>query len=80
MQENVREEVRQIIVTILQENAQHISDETAPQHMKTWDSLNNVKIISDIEKSFNIRFKLHDIFSFNNVGAICDCVEKYVKS
>ncbi len=37
-----------------------------------WDSLSNMTIISEIEKKWNVHFKLRDIVRMKNIGDMID--------
>ena len=39
-----------------------------------WNSITNITIISEIEKHFEIRFKLREIIKMKDVGALCDTI------
>ena len=41
-----------------------------------WDSLNNMTIISEIEKKWNVHFKLRDIVRMKNIGDMIDVIIK----
>lgn len=39
-----------------------------------WDSLGNIRLILEIEKSLNVRFTTAEIASLKNVGALADLI------
>ena len=39
-----------------------------------WDSLSNMTIISEIEKKWNVHFKLRDIVRMKNIGDMGDVI------
>ena len=39
-----------------------------------WDSLSNMTIISEIEKKWNVHFKLRDIVRMKNIGDMVDVI------
>jgi acyl carrier protein len=41
-----------------------------------WDSLGNVRLFLEIEKTFNVRFSATEITSLKNVGQLADLIEK----
>ena len=41
-----------------------------------WDSLSNMTIISEIEKKWNVHFKLRDIVRMKNIGDMIDVIIK----
>jgi acyl carrier protein len=40
-----------------------------------WTSLTHMMIIADIEKTFNIKFKLKDIKQVKDIGALVMCIK-----
>ena len=55
-----------------------INYDTTAKDVEGWDSLTHVKIISDIQKEFNIKFTMGDLRSFSCVGKIVDCLDNKI--
>lgn len=53
-----------------------INEYTTKDDVETWDSLNHVRIISEIQDEFNIRIPLKDINSLISVKAIQQYLRK----
>ena len=45
---------------------------TTLDDIEGWDSLSNIILILEIEKEFDIKFKLEEIQSYKNIGGVCD--------
>ena len=45
-----------------------INDQTSPENVESWDSLNLYMLIDDIETEFNVKFILEEILETKNVG------------
>ena len=45
---------------------------TTPDYIEGWDSLSNIILILEIEKEFDIKFKLEEIQSYKKIGRVCD--------
>ena len=45
-----------------------ISEQSGPETIKVWDSLNLYMLIDDIETEFNVKFTLEEILEIKNVG------------
>ena len=43
---------------------------------KEWDSLGNLNLLLEIEKSFNVRFKPKELSSINSIKQITDYLKK----
>ena len=46
--------------------------ESTADDIEEWDSLNQIKIILECEKFFQVKLKARDIRSLNNVGEMVD--------
>ena len=66
-----------IIAEILEVNADALTTESAMGSTPRWDSLNNLKIIFELEASFNLVFDLDDLIE---VRSIADCIGLVKKS
>lgn len=51
-----------------------ISRGLSANDVEAWDSLNHMILISEIEKSFSIKFKLKDLNKMGNVGDMIDII------
>jgi acyl carrier protein len=60
----------QILRDILLDDSIVLSMETRRQEVPNWDSLNYINFIVAVEIKFGVKFKVADIESFENVGAI----------
>ena len=45
-----------------------INDQSGPETVEAWDSLNLYMLIDDIEAEFNVKFILEEILEIKNVG------------
>ena len=50
--------------------------ESSPKSVERWDSLNNLVLITAIEKEFKLEFSIDAIFELNNVGDIVEYLYK----
>lgn len=51
-----------------------LSDNLTASDVDNWDSLTHMILISEVEKEFNITFKLKELNKMKNVGALVDIV------
>lgn len=51
-----------------------LSDDLTANDVDNWDSLTHMILISEVEKAFDITFKLKELNKMKNVGALVDIV------
>jgi len=51
-----------------------ITDELTASDVDGWDSLSHMLLISEVEKAFNIKFKLKELNKMKNVGAMINLI------
>ena len=57
-----------IISKVMDVPESEINDQTSPENVESWDSLNLYMLIDDIETEFNVKFILEEILETKNVG------------
>ena len=60
----------QILRDLLLDDSIVLSMETRRQDVPNWDSFNYINFIVAVEIKFGVKFKIADVESFENVGAI----------
>jgi acyl carrier protein len=60
----------QILSGLLLDDSILLSMETRRQDVSNWDSFNYINFMVAVEIKFGVKFKVADIESFENVGAI----------
>lgn len=76
MKEQTFSSIKTIMEDIFKDTSLAITPQTSQNDISVWDSLNHVRIITAIEKEFNISFELTDMLSFSDVSSICETVIK----
>ena len=56
-----------------------INMSTSQKNLENWDSLNHILLIVEIERKFNIKFKVGEIGELNSVKKIFERVLYYIK-
>jgi acyl carrier protein len=70
----VNSKVKKIISNLFKINIIEISDQTSPSDSESWDSLNHIKLILQIEKEFNIKIDDSEINTLINVKIIVNTI------
>jgi len=59
-----------IFSKFLRMSRDELSDEISVDEESKWDSVTHLKMISEIENRFNIKFDIDEIIYFENIGII----------
>ena len=51
-----------------------ITDATNADDIEDWDSLEQITLVVTIEKEFEIKFNVHEVSGFKNVGDMADAI------
>ncbi|MBL0343156.1 MAG: acyl carrier protein [Bacteroidetes bacterium] len=73
-QQEVLDQVNTIFRNVFENENLEINMETTADHVEEWDSLNHTMMIVEIEKHFNLKFKLKEVLSFQNVGDMVNTI------
>ncbi len=52
-----------------------LSDDLTANDVDRWDSLSHMLLITEIENTFSIKFKLRELNKMKNVGALIDILQ-----
>lgn len=53
-----------------------ITRETNSDDIEDWDSLEQINLLTAMEKKFGLKFKLEDVRGLKNVGDLLDLIER----
>ncbi len=53
-----------------------ITRETCSDDIDDWDSLEQINLLTAMEKKFGLKFKLDDVRGLENVGDLLDLIER----
>ncbi|WP_103068546.1 acyl carrier protein [Aquimarina sediminis] len=73
--EEILSKVKQAFVSVLDHENFQLTYETTADDVDGWESITHMMIISEVEKSFGIKFKLMDLMNMNNVGDLIKTIE-----
>lgn len=68
-------EVKQILIHILQHERFNMKEELTASDVDGWDSLTHMNIITKIEETFSIRFKLKELNKLKNMGTLIELIQ-----
>ena len=64
----------EIFKRVFKDNSLIISEESTANDIDQWDSLSHMLLITEVENSFAIKFKLKDLNKMRNVGDMMDII------
>jgi acyl carrier protein len=73
--EEIIGKLKSVFQKVLEEKDIAITRELAAQDIEKWDSLRHIQLISEVETTFGIKFKLREIMNMNNVGDLIDLID-----
>ncbi len=62
--------LKEVLADVLEIDEASITDDTAPDNVDTWDSMNGLVLVTELEAKFNIKFKMEEVTSVKCVGDI----------
>ena len=72
--EEILKQLALIFGEVLKQPGLKIDYNMSADDIDGWDSLSNMTIISEIEKKWNVHFKLRDIVRMKNIGDMIDVI------
>lgn len=76
--EEIKTKVTEAFIKVLEHDNFTLSDETTAHDVDGWESITHMMIISEIEQSFDIKFKLMSLMNMNNVGDLLQTIESEI--
>jgi acyl carrier protein len=67
--------VEEIYKEILEVDVIHLEDEMTANDVEGWDSLTHALLISEVQKRFQVKFKLREVIALKNVGQLFDLIQ-----
>lgn len=61
---------KQLVASVLEIDENRLSEESNTNNTPEWDSLLHWEIISEIERTYKIKFTMSEAAGFQNLGAI----------
>ncbi len=74
--EEILQQLSLIFEQVLKRSDLKIDYNMSAEDIDEWDSLTNMTIISEIEKKWDVHFKLRDIVRMKNIGDMIDVIIK----
>ncbi|WP_445733295.1 acyl carrier protein [Mariniflexile sp.] len=78
--EDILAKVNDAFVCVLEHQNFKLTPKTTADDVDGWESITHMMIITEIERSFNIKFKLMDLMNMNNIGDLIKSIESNLMS
>ena len=78
--EEILATIKKSFVRILEHDNFELNESTTAKDVDGWESITHLLIMNDVEKSFNIKFKLMDLMSMENVEDLINTVKKEIEA
>lgn len=72
--EKIYEMLNEIFAEEFEDEDIQLSDEMTADDIEDWDSLAQINLVVKIEKTFKVKFKMQEIYSWENVGQMVDMI------
>ena len=72
----ILEAVQEIFRDNFDDDTLVITRETCADDIEDWDSLEQINLLTAMEKKFGLKFKLDDVRGLENVGDLLDLIER----
>ncbi|MBQ0733113.1 acyl carrier protein [Aquimarina celericrescens] len=73
--EEILSKVKEAFITVLEHDNFELRDETTADDVDGWESVTHMMIITEVEKSFGIKFKLMDLMNMNDIGDLLNTIK-----
>jgi acyl carrier protein len=70
LNQNISIQLEKVFKSFFKNEALAISKTTTTEDIESWDSLNHMSLIAEIEKEFEITFDFYEVMDFENVGEL----------
>ena len=70
----VLQEINKVCKRVFRDESLTVTEATAAKDVDGWDSISNLFLIDELEKTFNIKFELDDILNAQNIGDLATVI------
>lgn len=77
--EAIIEQLTPIARAMFKDDTLVVTDDLSAANVSTWSSMSFMMFLTEIENHFGFKFKMMEILTLKNMGAIIDAVAKHVE-
>jgi acyl carrier protein len=78
MNEDLETRLHEVAATVLGVDPDVLSDDTSPETLSDWTSVQHLSLIAAVEEAFSIHFSIADIYAARSLGALRNIVSEHV--
>lgn len=75
MSESLRDRVSNVVASVFGVPPSAIDEQTSPDTVPTWDSMQHLQLVLALEQEFDVRFEVEEIEAMQRVGVIVSILE-----
>jgi acyl carrier protein len=75
----INQKIKKIISKVLSLPIVKVTDQISPKKETKWDSINNIKILLEVERIFKIKFEEKEFHTAYNFAELKIIIEKKIK-
>lgn len=64
-----------IFASVLNIEELAVTAEVSPQNTPSWDSLNAIVLVTEIEQAYNVKFSYQEVMSIKNFGDVLELLK-----
>ena len=73
--DDILKKIKPIFIKVLEHHNFELMDSTTTEDVDGWGSLTHMVIIEEIEKDFDINFKLLELMGMDNIGDLINSIK-----
>ncbi len=73
----MEEKLYRILSEVLKVDPSAINEESSPDNIASWDSFNGLIMVTELEKSFNVKFTMEEIMLVRTVRDIKESLRRH---
>ena len=77
---DIYEKLTRVFRDVLDDDVLEITPEMTANDVEDWNSLSHVRLISSVERIFDIHISIIELVQFDNVGQLADMVTDKIKT
>jgi len=78
MSDDIQEQLLSVFRSVFEIDDLQIADDMTADNIEQWDSLAHITLITEVEKSFEVRFRNAEVARLKNIGDLKALVNKHL--